>query len=241
MNAEADAPPNRFRDRREGGGLLAKRLLGHRGRKRTVVLGIPRGGVVTAAELARELVLPLDVLISRKLRAPGSPEITVGALAEGGEPYVNDPLTAQRSGGDVYVAREADRQRAEITRRQRLFRQGSRLALAPRATAILVDDGAETGSTAIAAIRALRRQPLERLVLALPVAPLETARRLEPLVDELVVLIAPGLFWAIAGFYDDFRQASDGEICELLAQARLRGAAADRPPNRAAARARRTR
>ncbi len=226
----------RFRDRREGGWLLTKRLRRYRKAERALVLGIPRGGVVTAAEVARELDLPLDVVISRKLRAASNPDFTLGAVAEGTEPYVNDPILTEKEGGAVYLAREAERERAEIDRCQQLFRGGRPLALAPATTAILVDDGVATGSTVIAAIRALRTQPLERLVLAVPVVPRETLWRLKPLVDELVVLTAPGLFWAIAGFYDDFKQVSDEGACELLEQARSRRASSQPPAARPSAR-----
>jgi putative phosphoribosyl transferase len=162
--------------------------------------GVPRGGVVPAAEIARELELPLDVIISRKLRASQNPDFAIGAVAEGGEPYLN-PSTVERSEAwRAHVSRETAEQRVEIAHRQQLFRGGEPLELAAGATAILV----------------------ERLVLAVPVVPLETVRRLEHLVDELVAITMPALFWAIGGFYDDFRQVSDDEVRELLKRARIR-------------------
>jgi putative phosphoribosyl transferase len=229
MDPDRDALPSRFRDRREGGWLLSRRLERYRQAQRAVVLGLPRGGVVPAAEIARELELPLDVIISRKLRASQNPDFAIGAVAEGGEPYLN-PATAERSEAwRAHVSRETAEQRVEIARRQQLFRDGEPLELPAGATVILVDDGVATAATVVAAIGALRRQPIERLVLAVPVVPLETVRRLEHLVDELVAITTPALFWSIGGFYDDFRQVSDDEVRELLEQARIRCRSAPAP------------
>ena len=219
MRGEGDGSPTRFRDRREGGWLLARRLAKHRASERAIVLGLPRGGVVPAVEIARALKLPLDVIISRKLRDPHRPDFAIGAVAEGGEPYLVPRFEPASAAWQAYVEREIGHQRAEIVRRQQLYRGGAPLRLRPGATVILVDDGVETAATVIAAIDALRRQPIERLVFAVPVVPLETLHRLEPLVDELVVLTAPGLFWAVRGFYEDFTQISEAEVCEGLEEA----------------------
>jgi putative phosphoribosyl transferase len=219
MRGDDSGSPLRFRDRREGGWLLARRLARHRGAERSIVIGLPRGGVVPAVEIARALELPLDVVISRKLRDPDRPDFAIGALAEGGEPYLSPRFEPASTAWQAYVEREIGHQRAEIVRRQQLYRGGVPLSLHPGTTVILVDDGVETAATVIAAISALRRQPIERLVFAVPVIPLETLRRLEPLVDELVVLTTPGLFWTIRGFYEDFTQISDAEVRELLDEA----------------------
>ncbi len=214
-----------FRDRREAGRLLAARLGRYAGAPRTVVLALPRGGVVTAAEIAAALRLPLDVIVSRKLGAPGNPELAIGAIAEGGTtPYLTEGALAAMDIPEAHVAAEVKRQRAEIARRQRRFRDGRPLSLPPDATVILVDDGVATGSTAIAAIRALREQGAGRLVFAIPVAPPETAAVLRDLVDELVVLATPAHFWAVGEFYADFRQVSDDEVVALLDRFRPRDA-----------------
>ncbi len=209
-----------FRDRREAGRLLAARLHRYEDRPRTVVLGLARGGVVPAAEIASALRLPLDVIISRKLGAPGNPELAIGAIAEGGAPYFDQEVLRSTDTSEAHIAQEVEHQRAEIVRRQQRLREKRRLALPGRATVILVDDGVATGSTAIAAIRALRERGVARLVFALPVAPPETADLLRGMVDELVVLATPGLFEAVGAFYQDFRQVSDDEVVELLTQAR---------------------
>jgi putative phosphoribosyl transferase len=230
MHRDDDEAPTRFRDRRDAGRRLAARLLRYRERPRAVVLGLPRGGVVPAAEVSEALRLPLDVVISRKIGAPGNPELALGAIAEGGEPYVNPEVAAMTGASKVYVAREVERQRAEITRRQQLFRGGASLELPARATVILVDDGVATGATVIAAIPALRRHRPERLVLAIPVAPPDTVRALREQVDELVVLAVPALFWAVGAHYEHFEQVSDDEVVAILA--RRRAAAEGPPPGR---------
>jgi predicted phosphoribosyltransferase len=209
----------RFRDRREAGRLLAARLGRYEERAQTVVLGLPRGGVVPAAEIASALRLPLDVIVSRKLGAPGNPELALGAIAEGGAPYFNQEALSSTDASEAHIAQEVEHQRAEIARRQQRFRDGRPLSLPERATVILVDDGVATGSTAIAAIHALREQGVGRLVLAIPVAPPDTAEVLRGMVDELVVLATPTPFWAVGAFYEDFRQVSDDEVVQLLTRA----------------------
>lgn len=207
-----------FRNRTEGGRRLASVLGHYRGRPATVVLGLPRGGVVTAVEIASALGLSLDVVISRKLGAPGNPELAIGAVAEDGDPYLNDDVVAHSGASAAYIDAEVARQRAEIARRRDWFRGGKPLVLPERATVILVDDGVATGATVIAAIRALRQLGVERLVVAVPVAPPETAEVLRGLADELVVLATPTMFWAVGEFYQDFAPVSDEEVSRMLAR-----------------------
>jgi predicted phosphoribosyltransferase len=193
----------------------------------TVVLALPRGGIVPAAEVASALRLPLDVIISRKIGAPGNPELAIGAIAEGGAPYFNEEGLALTGPSETYLAQEVEHQRAEIARRQQRFRDGRPLSLPDGATVILIDDGVATGSTAIAAIRALREQGVERIVFAIPVAPPDTTETLRGMVDELVVLATPMPFWAVGAFYEDFRQVSDDEVVDLLERARTHGLGAE--------------
>jgi putative phosphoribosyl transferase len=218
MHRNDTASPLPFHDRRDGGRRLSTLLRRYADRPRTVVLGLPRGGVVPAVEIASALRLPVDVIISRKLGAPGNPELAIGAVAEGGEPHLNQDALALTDASEAYVAEEVERQRGEIARRQQRFRNGRSLSLPERATVILVDDGVATGSTAIAAIRALRQQGIARLVLAIPVAPVATAAALGGMVDELVLLATPEPFWAVGQFYEDFQQVSDDEVVRLLAR-----------------------
>jgi putative phosphoribosyl transferase len=213
-----------FHDRRDAGRMLAASLRRYRDRPDAIVLALPRGGIVPAAEIADALALPLDVVISRKLRAPGNAEYAIGAIAEGGSPYLNPEAVRLSRASEAYVAAEVARQCGEIARRQRRFR-GSRAAWLPaHATVILVDDGVATGSTAIAAIRVLRERSVARLVLAIPVAPPDTAAVLRPMVDELVVLATPRRFHAVGAFYEDFSQVADDEVVEALARAETRQA-----------------
>jgi predicted phosphoribosyltransferase len=213
-----------FRDRRDAGRRLAGRLRHYEGRPGTVVLGLPRGGVVPAAEIAAALRLPLDVVISRKLGAPGNPEFAIGAVAEDGAPYLSADGLGLTHTSPVYLEAEVSRQRAEIARRREWFRGGKPLTLPERATVILVDDGIATGATVIAAIRALRQLPAGRIVLAVPVAPPDTVEMLRGVVDEIVVLAAPAMFWAVGAFYDHFEPVSDEEVRRLLAAAAGAGA-----------------
>ncbi len=159
------------------------------------------------------------MVIVRKLRAPGNPELAIGAVAEGGEFYLNEEGHAFAVASEHYVFGEIEHQREEIAARQRRFRGGGVLALPERATVILVDDGVATGSTVIAAIRALRRHRPERLVLAIPVAPPDVATVLRRMVDQLVVLATPEPFGAVGAFYDEFPQMSDDEVTARLIRA----------------------
>jgi putative phosphoribosyl transferase len=214
-----------FRDRCEAGRRLATRLAAYRRRPATVVLGLPRGGVEVAAEVAAALGLPLDVILARKLGAPGNPELAIGAIAEGGGVYLDERSVALTGASPGYLRRERERGEAEIARRRARFRRGRALVLPAGTTVILVDDGVATGATVIAAIHALRAGGVARLVLALPVAPPETAERLRELVDELVVLATPDMFWSVGSFYEAVPQISDDEVAVLLGRA-----AADRSP-----------
>ncbi len=207
-----------FADREEAGRLLARRLEDLRGDPTVIVLGIPRGGVVVAAEIARHLGAPLDVYITRKLGAPGNPELAIGAVAEDGTLVVDPETISMLRVSEAYLEAERERQQEEIRRRAQRYR-GARppLSLAGRRV-VLVDDGVATGRTLEAAIRALRQHPIAELILAVPVGPPSTIERLRPLVDRLEVLETPELFWAVGMFYQDFHQVSDSEVESLLAE-----------------------
>ena len=185
-----------------------------------VVLALPRGGVPVAAEVARALGAPLDLLLVRKIGAPGQPELAVAAVADAPEPVLElDDETLAMSGADLrYVQAQVPAQRAEIERRRGLYLQGrAPLPLAGR-TAVLVDDGIATGTTVRAALRALRQRRPARLVLAVPVAPPSEVLRLRGQVDELVCLLQPAWFGAVGAFYRDFDQTRDDEVIALMRQ-----------------------
>ncbi len=183
-----------------------------------IVLGLPRGGVVVAAEIANALSAPLDVLVVRKLGAPAQPELAIGAVTDGEHPQrvLNERVIATLGVQQEFLQQEVERQLREVKRRQALYR-GGRPALQPAdRVVIIVDDGIATGATVRAGIQSLRRASAKRIVLAVPVAPPETARMLSDEVDELVCLETPDVFPAVGHFYDDFSQTTDGDVVALL-------------------------
>ncbi|MDA8297597.1 MAG: phosphoribosyltransferase family protein [Actinomycetota bacterium] len=225
-----------FADRVDAGRRLAARL-GHLQRASTVVLGLPRGGVPVAYEIARSLAAPLDVILVRKLGVPFQPELGMGAVGEDGVLVVNDEVVRAAGISAEELAAVEARERAELQRRARLLRADRPRVPLSRRTAVIVDDGVATGSTAIAACKVARAQGAERVVLAVPVAPEGWEQRLGAEADELVCLVMPRHFAAIGQFYADFSQTTDAEVVaclEAAAQGRAlpaaHGAAGDDPP-----------
>ncbi|MBI5245657.1 MAG: phosphoribosyltransferase [Elusimicrobia bacterium] len=209
----------RFEDRREAGRALADRLM-TRAALGPVVVGLTRGGVPVAAEVAERLGAPLDFLVVRKLGAPGCPEVAIGAIAEGGEIWFEPG--AQSAAGGTWIRRETKRQEAELRRRLAFLRpEIPPLPVASRAV-ILVDDGVATGATASAAMLALRRRGASRVILAAPVAASEAARELARRADETVFLVVPEYFDAVGRWYEDFSPVSDEDVLALLRDARRR-------------------
>ncbi len=213
-----------FTNRQDAGRQLGARL-GHLKAEPgagVVVLGLPRGGVVVAAQIATALAAPLDVLVVRKLGAPLQPELAIGAVTDGERPQriLNTRVIASLGVDPDYLEREATRQLKEVKRRQSLYR-GNRpsVSLSGR-TVVVVDDGIATGATVRAGIQALRQAPVARIVLAVPVAPQVTVEVLGDKVDELVCLETPLVFPAVGSFYVDFRQTTDVEVIALLEEKR---------------------
>ena len=205
-----------FRDRSEAGQLLAARLSALKDDPTVIVLGIPRGGVVVAAEIARALNAPLDIFIAHKIGAPFNPELAIGALTSNGDVLLDEDLIDELQLHRDEITREVASQRAEIARRLEMFRRNhSPLDVAGK-TVVLVDDGVATGSTVLAALRALRKQSPARLILAIPVGPAETVARLARECDETIVLATPEPFWAVGRFYFRFDQTQDDEVIALL-------------------------
>jgi putative phosphoribosyl transferase len=183
-----------------------------------VVLALPRGGVPVAAEVARTLGAPLDLLLVRKIGAPWQPELAVAAVVDGDPPdIVIDELTSRYSGVDeAYVQRHAAQEMREIERRREVYLRGRTPVPVKGATVIVVDDGVATGTTIRAAIKALRRRQPARLVLAVPVAPSDTVAALSTEADEVVCLAQPEPFHAIGLHYGDFHQVPDSEVLVAL-------------------------
>jgi predicted phosphoribosyltransferase len=205
----------KFRDREDAARQLAQRLKG-RELHDPLVLAIPRGGVVTGAVLARELGADLDVVLSRKLRAPMQPELAVGAITEDGQVYLNHHAAEFLGILEDYLAEERRHQLAEIARRKELFRGVRPQAPVAGRSVIVTDDGIATGSTMIAALQAVKtRQPRE-VIVAVPVASPDRLAEVRRWCDEVVCLLAPEEFWAIGQFYEDFTQVEDVEVIQLL-------------------------
>jgi putative phosphoribosyl transferase len=206
-------------DRTEAGRLLAEKLAG-RYATPPVVLALPRGGVPVAAEVARALNAPLDLLFVRKIGTPFEPELAYAAVVDGVPPQtvINDDVAAFVQVGENYLADATRHELEEIARRRAVYMAGRAPQDVRGRDVIVVDDGLATGTTARAAILALRRNAPASLTLAVPVAPADTVRSLRPLVDDLVCLAMPEPFRAIGLHYDDFHQLSDDEVIEVMAR-----------------------
>jgi putative phosphoribosyl transferase len=212
-----------FKDRRDAGRQLGRRLSGYAAR-RPVVVALPRGGVPVAAEIAQRLGAPLDVLVVRKIGLPWQPELAIGAVAEGNVCIVNGALIEETGVSGDELVEVIGRERVELERRVRAYRgERSPIRLDGRVV-ILVDDGLATGYTARAAIKQIRRRGASRVVLAVPVAPEDSVATMGRVADEFVVLQTPAWFLSIGEHYEDFRQTSDEDVVALLQQAATRAA-----------------
>lgn len=205
-----------FRNRSEAGNRLAALLDRYKDRDDVIVLALPRGGVVTGYEIARAIGAPLDVLIVRKIGFPYQSELAAGAIAETGSVVLNRDIMSMGGLTEEALRPEIDRQKEEIARRIVLYRAGKSLADLAGKTVVLVDDGIATGATMKAAIAALKRENIAKLVVALPVGPPETVEVLRMMVDECICLETPLYFMAVGSHYSDFTQVTDEEVVKLL-------------------------
>jgi putative phosphoribosyl transferase len=204
----------RFRDREEAGERLGEALAG-RVVPPTVVLGVPRGGVIVAAAVGRILRAPVDVVVPKKLAAPGNPELGLGAVAPGVR--VLDERLIRRLGVDAgYLEAEIAREESEIARRTTTYRAGREPADLTDKTAVIVDDGVATGGTALAAIAWARANLAARVTFAAPVAPPDTVARIRDACDDAFFLLTPSMFFAVGEWYDAFDQVSDDEVRAAL-------------------------
>lgn len=215
-----------YKDRRDAGRQLASALTSLRP-EQPIVLALPRGGVPVAYEVALALEAPLDVILVRKIGAPGFPELGLGAVVDGAHPQLvlNEDLIRRVNPPPGYLESEERRQLLEIERRRKIYCGDSPPLKVEQATVIVVDDGIATGGTMMAALKALASEGVARLVVAVPVASREAIAGLTAQADDVVCLLTPPDFRAVGSYYDDFEQTSDDEVVALLEAARNRTSA----------------
>lgn len=204
-----------FNDREEAGWMLMERLRGTPLEK-PLVLAIPRGGIEIGAVLARGLGAELDVVLSRKLRAPHQPELALGAISENGAVYLNHFASAMTDVGDAYVEAERQRQLGEIKRRRQIYRAVRPQAPIMGRSVIVTDDGIATGATMIASLRTVQAAGAKEVIVAVPVGSPERIDAIRPLCNRVECLLEPETFWAIGQFYRHFEQVPDERVVELL-------------------------
>lgn len=184
--------------------------------KNAIVLAIPRGGVVVGAIVAKALGVPLDIIIPRKIGAPGNPELAIGAMTEDGTTILDERLVQQLQVSNRYITEESKRQQLEIQRRLKLYRGDAPYPKLKNREVIIVDDGIATGSTMKAALSSLRRRGAKKIIIAVPVGPEFTVEELKKEADSVICLFTPEPFYAIGQFYTRFDQTSDEEVKRLL-------------------------
>lgn len=208
-----------FKDRYEAGKLLVAKLRQYEKAPNVVVIGLPRGGVATAFEVAQGLNLPLDVICARKIGAPFNPELAIGAVTETGDGILNTDLIAQLGIDQAYLQSAAKEQQEVAQRRAALYRKNFEKIPLQGKTVLLVDDGIATGATMEAAIKSMREEEAARIIIAVPVAPRDTFNRMNTLVDEVISLSIPDDFYAVGQFYKQFNATEDEEVVKLLQRA----------------------
>jgi putative phosphoribosyl transferase len=210
---------NLFRDRVQAGQLLADALTQYANRNDVIVLGLPRGGVPVAYEVATKLNAPLDVFVVRKLGLPGHRELAMGAIATGGVQVLNDEVVEELRLSPLTIDAVAAEEQKELVRRELAYRGHDTSPKIRGKTVILVDDGIATGSTMRAAVRAVRRQQAARIIVAVPTSARSSYAQLKREADEVLALMTPKSFHAVGQWYENFSQTSDEEVSRLLAKA----------------------
>lgn len=207
-----------FKDRHDAGQKLVPLLQKYKNDPNAIVIGLPRGGVVNAAEVAKGLNLPLEVTCPRKIGAPYQPELAIGAITETGDGTFNEELILRLNVPETYIQRQIEIEKNTAQRRVQLYHKNRPKIPVEGKTVILVDDGLATGATMKAAIQSIRSLGASRIVVAVPVSPPDTFEEIKEMVDEAVVLDTPYYFQAVGEFYEDFSQTEDDEVISLLAQ-----------------------
>lgn len=208
-----------FKDRRDAGERLISKLAKYQNDPNAIVIGLPRGGVVTAFVVAQGLNLPLDVICPRKIGAPQNPEFAIGAITETGEGFFDDRIIAMLGVSQEYIRHTVEKEKLTAQQRLKLFRKNRPPIDLEGKTVILVDDGLATGATMKVAIKSVQAAGANQVVVAVPVAPPDTADEIQTMVDELVCLATPPLFQAVGEFYMNFSQTEDDEVVDLLSKA----------------------
>lgn len=205
-----------FQDRRSAGKQLAEKLVKFKNDPQAIVLGLPRGGVVTASEIADILNLPLDIIVTRKIGAPQSEELAIGAITEDGQLILNNDIAETLIIPQEYIESEVKKQKQEARRRLEKYRQGRDELNLKNKIAILVDDGIATGSTMLAAIDSAKTKGANKIIVASPIIAADTINKFEFLSDEIVYLDKPLYFGAIGEFYKNFAQVTDEEVEKIM-------------------------
>jgi putative phosphoribosyl transferase len=214
---------DRFQDRVDAGVYLVERLQKYANNPDTIVLGLPRGGVVVAFEVAQGLGLPMDIFLVRKLGVPGYEELAMGAIASGGVQVMNEDVVRSVRISQAEIQKIAAKEEEELKRRERAYRENRPHLQVKDQTVILVDDGLATGATMRAAVAALRKQHPRKIVIAVPVASIEACEEFRTQVDEIVCGLTPTHFNAVGAWYNDFSQTSDKEVIQLLRESEIPG------------------
>ena len=225
-----------FPNRAEAGRLLAEKLEKYEGLDDVIVLGLPRGGVPVAYEVAKRLRAPLDVFIVRKLGVPGFEELAAGAIASGGVRVLNEDVVRAIPYATEAIEAVTTKETAELERREQIYREERAAPELRDKTVILVDDGLATGATMRAAVKALRQRGAAKIIVAVPVAPPDTCQEIAHEADETICLSTPPFFQAVGQYYENFSQTSDDDVRELLTKAaqERQGGAVSKPPTETA-------
>ncbi len=203
-------------NRKDAAATLSHLLKHYHHHKNTIILGLARGGMVIASEIAKNLELPCNVLTPRKLGAPDNEELAIGAVSEDGELFLNTYIIQELDVSSSYIENEKKRQMKLSKERASLYRKDNPLPSIHHKTIILVDDGVATGATLFASIQSLKNQNVEKIIVAVPVAPFDTWEKVKQMVDEAICPLSPENFYGVSQFYEDFPPVSDDEVLTLL-------------------------
>lgn len=209
-----------FKDRQDAGQKLAQALKKYKDQKDTLILALPRGGVVTAFEIAKELNLPLDLVVPRKIGAPDNEEYAIGAITESGEGIFNQEVIDSLGIPKEYLNKKIAEEKKEAQRRLKTYRQDRPILNLANKTVIIVDDGIATGLTMRAAIKSIKENKAQKIIVAVPVSAKDSLKEIGKEVDQIICLDAPLFFGAVGAFYHDFGQTSDEEVIELMKQSK---------------------